>query len=380
MKNLFIGLMVILVAGLITFFLITQRSKQPQKPISETNRLVQATAYNPAEYMPHIKAIGQVKSQNPIQLVSEVAGMVQSTGFSFRKGASFSNGRLLIKIDDRQAALQFQSAIAQLLSTLSSVLPDLKHDIPAAYDRWKTLFDNTDFTTLAPLPQTTSSQEKLYLSRAGVFPAYFTAKNAEVQWRKHFIHAPFSGTITQAHVFKGSAVTPGMPLGVIEQSGSQEIEVELSPNDVAWITPGSKAAIEFTNNSKIEGYVTRISPTINSGSQTQSVFVRPDNQQKLTNGSWVTVSIYGKAIAATHPLPRRALLAGDSVFAVQADTLAKLAVDVVWKGADTVLIRAPLLATQTALVTETLQDATAGQKASIRTTTTASRPTRAESE
>ena len=208
---------VILVVGFLAMrFLISMKSEPPKRVQQQRVKIVGAEIVEYRKIPTSIVAYGRLTSAQPIVLFSEVAGTLIRGDVPFQPAQSFKKGDLLLKIDDRQISLDINTAKSDFLTSLATVLPEIKVDFPDEYEKWQRYFDNCDFDKcFQPLPQTEEQKIKMFLSRFNVYKLYYAVKNLEIRLEKHYFYAPFNGSVVSADLRVGSTARNGTRLGEI---------------------------------------------------------------------------------------------------------------------------------------------------------------------
>ena len=220
-----IPILIVLIGFLIMVTLLSLKKDLPKKEPELSTKVVDTELVEKSEISAVTITYGRVASTQPIELYSEAAGILMEGDVPFQPAQSFSKGDLILRIDDRQTKLSLNSAKSDLLTALASVLPEIKLDFPDEYQIWQDYFNGCDFDKkLMPLPKTDNPKIKMYLSRFNVYKLYFTASDLEIQLDKHYIYAPFDGSITEASLRLGATARVGSLLGRI--INLEELEVD----------------------------------------------------------------------------------------------------------------------------------------------------------
>ncbi len=313
---------------------------------------------------PVISSGGRVRATERVDVAPEVSGVVLDEGFRMRKGISFSRGSTLLKIDPREALFTLHGTISDLRNALSSVLPELKIDVPDAYERWALFFDHLAADHIPPLPRTSSTREKLLLTRFQVFKLYYSAKSRHLALEKHTIRAPFSGTVEDGSVFPSSTVRAGVPVGRIVRTDRMEVELALTPDQARLVKKGATARVRPDKNPEtIEGVVDRVSEVLDERMQTVPVFVRVDNAggKGLRSGAYVTVAVEGGTLGHALRLPRKALHNDTFVYVIEDGRLREKKVEPAFVGIEDVYV-AGGIDDGAVVIVEPVQDAVIGMR------------------
>lgn len=325
--------LLILIVGFVAMqLLLGLRDEEQKAPAKPKPRTVDVMEVDLTDVPSQITAYGRVSSARPIELYSEVAGIVRDGDVPFKPAQSFSRGDLILRIDDRQARFKLNSARSELLTALASVLPEIKVDFPSEYDVWQDYFDRCEFKGHIPeLPESSNRKIKLFLSRFNVYKLYFNVRDLEVILDKHYFYAPFNGSIVATNVREGTAARNGSLLGEIISLDELEVEVQVSAQDIQWIRNESQAEI---TSKEIDGFwggrVIRTSSAIDDKTQTVSVTlaVERGDLSLLRSGVFVEVSIPGLMIENAIRMPRRALYGESDVYVIENGKFSRREVDI----------------------------------------------------
>lgn len=356
----------VLVLGYVLMQVLADMREEPTRrrpPIIA--RSVEARVIETGAVPTTIEAIGRVSSTQPVQLVSEVAGLLQSGDVSFLPGQRFRKGQVLLRIDDRQVRYNLNSAKSDFLNVLATVLPELKIEYPGDYQRWQDYFDKCSFERpLGPLPESQDRKVRLLLTRFNVHKLYFTVKNLEVTLEKHAIVAPFNGAIVSTAVREGSAARVGGALGEIISLENLELQAPIPAGDVSWIDRTRPVRLTAEGSDVAwSGSITRIGSAVDQRTQTIPVFIAVrGGGEMLYEGMYLRAEIPGTPLPSAISVPRRALYEERYVYVIDGGTLQRRDVTIARRQPRSVLVSAGLQQGDT-LVTELLQGVSDGMPA-----------------
>lgn len=305
--------------------LIGMKKTPSSRPAKVSVKHAEAMVVHPGPVMANIVGYGRVGSLRPIDLTSEVGGILEKGWAPFLPGQTFHKGDLLIKIDDRQIRLNLNSRKADLLTALANFLPEIKIDFPDEYKKWQTYFDRCEFDRkLENLPPANNRRVKLYLSRFNVYKLYFAARDLEIQAAKHYFYAPFDGAIVTANLREGGTARPGTNLGRIISLSELEVEIPLAISDLRWLD--QTAPVRFTSDESAvpwEGITSRIGSAIDDRTQTIPVYVRLEGIESasLTTGLFLQAKMPGLTIASAVVVPRKAIYDKDHLYLISGGNL-----------------------------------------------------------
>lgn len=110
--------------------------------------------------------------------------------------------------------------------------------------------------------------------------------------------APFSGVVVQKLVEAGTLATPGMPLLVIEKTGSFQVNAAIPENQISKVKLNDPVKVNVKSSRlQFEGKITEINPSSQfSGGQFMVKISVPDSEKKeVYAGMYVNIFIPGKA-------------------------------------------------------------------------------------
>lgn len=366
-KILFLLPVFILAAGFLVMQFLSSFKTTPakQKP-KQRVKIVETETVRVGDLPAEIVAYGRLASSQPVILYSEVEGTLERGDLPFRPGQSFKKGDLLLTIDTRQIRLDINTAKSELLTALASVLPEIKVDFPEESSVWEVYFNNCRFDKRIPeLPTAANQKIKLYLSRFNVYKIYFTIRNLEILYEKHFFHAPFDGSIIAADLRVGSNARRGTRLGEIINLETLEAEMPVPADDVQWIDNTRPVRLTSTEIEGVwTGKIRRIGKTIDERTQTVEIYIALDQSgdDTLYDGVFVKATIPGKTIPHAFVVPRNALYEQQFVYVVENGKLSYRRVQIVRQQPDYVIANGGL-ADGELLVVEMLQGVAPGMLA-----------------
>ncbi len=337
----------IVIAGFAAMRFLSSFKTAPEKKKPEPVVKIVETQIVELEDVPaEIVAYGRLASSQPVILYSEVDGTLQRGDLNFRPGQSFTKGNLLLKIDTRQITLDINTAKSDLLTALASVLPEIKIDFPEEFPVWQDYFNSCRFDKKIPdLPAAANQKIKLYLSRFNVYKIYFTIRDLEILYEKHFFYAPFKGSIVSADLRVGSNARTGTRLGEIINLENLEAEMPVPAEDIRWIDrtkPVLLTSSEISGN--WTGTIRRIGKTIDTRTQTVQIYIEVDQSgdENLYDGVFLKATIPGLNIPRAFVVPREALYEQQFVYLLEDDKLSLRPVQVARRQPDYVIVNGGL--------------------------------------
>jgi len=234
---------------------------------------------------------GNVRSDRESLMASRVMGVV--TSVFVQEGDAVMAGQLLLTIDDRDASQRVQAAKMALESAKQNKLLS-----ETTWQRYKNLFDEKALSR--------QEMDQVETQKKVAQAEYERAKAMADEARTHQsftrVKAPVSGRVTQKRIEAGSMASPGMPLLVIEESGSLYVEVAVDERLRDKIKTGMEA--ELVAESSGQSQRTTIRQVLTSIDPLSRTFVVKINPGSLAarSGLFVRVRIpVGKKEALAVP-------------------------------------------------------------------------------
>lgn len=366
-KIIVLSPIIVLVVGFILMRVLSSFKEEKPKRASQIRpRLVNTEVIQLADVPATLSTFGTLESSQPVTLISEVSGTLQEGAIKFQPAQSFNKGDLLLKVDDRQVSLQLNSTKSDFLSTLSSLLPEIKISMPEVYKVWEAYFNSISFDKpISPLPETDDLRLKALLARYNVYKLYFSVQDLEIRLKKHSLYAPFNGSIVSTFLRSGSTAAPGTRLAEIINLDELEVEIQLPAQDIGWISVGDIVDLSTSDgNIHWQGHIDRIGNTIGERSQSIPAYIKLDDtgQQHPYAGTFLRVNIEAATIPAAYRVPRKAVYEESYVFLVENGLFRQQLVDVAFNEGDIYILNGGLSDGDT-LVTELLQGISTGMPA-----------------
>ena len=114
----------------LSLLFISLKPEPPRRPDKGLKRFVKAETVFYTEITSPLSAKGRVVSSNALTLVSEASGKIEEGTVALRKGTSFKKGQLLAVIYKDEVELALKARKSRFLTTITSMLPDIKVDYP----------------------------------------------------------------------------------------------------------------------------------------------------------------------------------------------------------------------------------------------------------
>jgi len=198
---------------------------------------------------------GKVVSVNKIPISSEVSGVfLTSNENNFKVGQKFKKGDVLIKLDCSDLEFQLKSSKIEFKQLLLQVIPDLKSDFPASYDKWLDYVNNFQIEgSLLQHPDSENEKQSNFLASRGILSSFVQLQRIQNQLDKSVIKAPFDGVVTQSFLRSGMNIVPYQKLGEFMDDTNFEIVTSFSLDESNFLEIGDKALIySFGNYTSIQ--------------------------------------------------------------------------------------------------------------------------------
>ena len=343
-KNITVIIGLLIIAGAVFGFLQLKNSSNKNKKPKEGKVLqtVLVEQVKNHEVSINIVESGRLVAQNKMEVYAEVQGVMEATSNIFKPGATFKKGDVLVKVrnNDFYANLQAQKSVLQNLIT--SVLPDLRLDYPAAFTKWDDYLRN--FSTNKPigeLPTTTSDKEKFFITGKNIYTTYYSTKNMEIVYAKYTIRAPFNGILTEALVTPGTVIRPSQKLGEYIDPSVYEMEVSVSKSDLIALSIGKQVIVHDNSNGSNKtwkGIIVRINGKVDTSTQTVKVYILLKGVD-LKEGMYMEAKITGSPIKDAYEVSSSLLIDGTNLFIVKDNKLDLVPVTILHKNHGSVVIQ-----------------------------------------
>jgi membrane fusion protein, multidrug efflux system len=241
-----------------------------------------------------VSAAAQAAWVRGATIASQVDGIVRS--LPVRENTAVGEGGLLLQVDTTEYALALARSRADLL------------DAQARHQEM-TLFDDeiTD-------PQVRESRARLTRARSGLTQSEVALRQAELNFERTTIRAPFRGRVADLRVVEGQRVSPGMELLTIVDLDPIKVEAQVLDPQVGYLTEGRRASVAFAAfpGETFQGRVVSINPLVDPVTRSSRVTVLLSNPQgRIKPGMFAQVSMEARFFPDRILVPRAAILEKD---------------------------------------------------------------------
>ena len=306
-------------AGLSLLF-VSMKPEPPRRPDSDMKRYVKAETVKYSDIVSPLSREGRVVSSSEVTLVSEASGKIEQGDVPLRKGTSFKKGQLLATIYKDEVELALKARKSNFLTTITTLLPDIKVDFPDQYPVFNRFFNAIDMDKDLPeLPAVTNEKLKIFLASRNVLSDYYGIKQDEKRLSRHSLYAPFDGTFTQVNYEVGGYVNTGGQIAKMIRTDELEVEVPVENGQSKWIKIGDHVKV-YSRNKQTEstGVVVRKANFVDPATQARSIFVKVKDvaNDQLLAGEYKLVVFPGQEIPHAMELPRNAVFNTNEVFTI----------------------------------------------------------------
>ncbi|MBA6342323.1 efflux RND transporter periplasmic adaptor subunit [Colwellia sp. MB02u-10] len=327
-----IAIILVAVIGLIIFTVLSP--KPAKKPVIIKAPLVEVKNIARQDVGFVIASQGSVLPSTQTQLISEVSGQITFVNEKFNIGGFFTQGEVLLSIDD----INYQVALLQAQSQLDAakaLLIEEQAKKDQAEEQWlltKRALSEAPVLALR-LPQLQKAKADIKAAKANVI-------SAEVKLARTKIIIPYDAIVKEKQVDIGQYVSMGSALTTIFAVDYAEVRLPIKPRDVGFLNlpkinakQSSRSTVDIYT--KVNGTehrwasnLTRYEGEVDSRSRVHYVIAQIDDpysvlssskHQELRIGSFVNANIAGKEVKDIVTIPRDALHGANRIYLVDED-------------------------------------------------------------
>ncbi len=356
----YLPLMLVIISVPLAFYLLDSgKMAKPswKKADKKRHRLVRVVSLKKGSVIPKWNSSGLVKANEAVSVFAEVSGKIAEVNPQARPGALLERGAWLAKVDNTDYAFALRSQQGQLIQAQASLALERGDQILAKEEL--ALLDDVDQLSLETTlvlrePQLLMAQAKLDIAQTNV-------EKAELALQRTNIIMPFKGKIVKKSVGRGSRVGQNSTLFNIVNVDTFWVEVKI-PRTFLGLFDSSKDAMITQPKLWGEG-VSRtakfvsILPELDSRDRQVKVLLAIDNPLSLTAtnkvdasnppvfiNDFLSIELQGQAINDAWVINSNWLQPDNSIWVVdKANTLQKRSVDVLFKGRESIYIKANFL-------------------------------------
>ena len=185
------------------------------------------------DFVPTLRARGEVRPAEVVSLVSEVSGKIDWVADEFVQGGFVRLGQELWRLDSKDFALavvEAQAAVDEAMSRLVSEEAQAKSSLSA----WDGPHD-----TAPPLVR---REPQLTAARAALASAKASLARRQRDVERCVARAPYDAWVRQESVSHGQWAAAGSSLAVLADAGRAEVRFSVPQRDLQWIAhqPGAR--------------------------------------------------------------------------------------------------------------------------------------------
>lgn len=326
-----IPLVILALFGFGTFLFIKLNKKpQPKSKTFSPFAVLGDYAYQDDVQL-KVNAQGEASAQTEIDLVPEVGGKIVYVSPNFIQGGTFRKGETLIQIDDADykiAVIRAESGVAQAEQSLAQEIAEGE----ISRRDYEELGTGEPSALALRQPQRQRAEASLQAAKAEL-------EAANLQRKRTFVRAPFSGRVKSKNSDLGQFVSPGFRLGRVFSTNVFEVRLPLTDRDlaklnlpIAFVPKDRQSAPKVRLTTQVAGkeqiWAGQIMRTDSSyDPQTRALFAIVEindpygkgvsnNGMPLAPGLFLQAEIDGQLIDNVVVLPRDGLRPEDKVYVV----------------------------------------------------------------
>jgi len=347
MKKPLSAIALLLVGFLLSWLLLTSKGKPVPQPAAKVAIPVVDIVYaQPATHQLYVHTQGTVQPAKEIDVVAQVAGIVEAIDPQFANGAFFQKGQYLLNIEDadyRFALIRAEANVAEA----EQVLAVERARAAQAVREWRDLGQKDANALSLRKPQLASALAKLRAAEAG-------RDEAQLNLDRTHVKAPFNGRVRIKYVDEGQYVSLGTPIVKLYSTDKVEVRLPLTDKQLALLdlptgrvkqgrdTPDRVTQDKVTQGNKLptvdfevlfagnkqhwKGTLVRTEATVDIKTRVAYAiaeivdpFSMSEGRAPLNVGMFVNAKISGKALDSVIQLPRNALQIDQKILVLNDD-------------------------------------------------------------
>jgi RND family efflux transporter MFP subunit len=299
-----------------------------------------------------LKSPGEAVTNKYIVMKPEVSGKIRA--LDVREGQHVGQGDVLVQLDDREYALNVESAEAARLKNLSELLLESQF---SAQTEMETMIDQAKLTQAEEayegkrnlyrqgqiseeelqdafkvyemiLIESGQKKDEVIAAAKGLTQSEIDLKKARLNLDKTNIRAPFSGIITDIKVSLEEHVSGATELFTLVNIENIQVHAKVLESEIGKMKVGREVELKFSAypDRIFQGTVKAISPIVNPDDKTCKVFIdAPNPREEIKPGMHAEVEIVADIYKDRLLVPQEAILhrGGRKLVFVHQDGLAK---------------------------------------------------------
>jgi membrane fusion protein, multidrug efflux system len=247
---------------------------------------VEAAVARGATTTTDIRAIGSLRSDESVQIASEIGGRIEE--ITFTEGAIVGAGDVLVKLDDDLAVAQVADAKARF-------------ELADANDKRAKQLSASGFATEKAFDEAVTRYE---IARA-------TLELERVRLAKHVVKAPFAGVVGLRKVSPGSFIAVGTPIVNLEKIDVLKVDFKLPELFLASVAVGQTVdvIVDAHPGRTFVGEIYAIDPLVDVNGRALALRARlPNSDLALRPGLFARVLVRGKQTREVVLAPESAIV------------------------------------------------------------------------
>ena len=296
-----------------------------KKPVPTTVRIVEV---EPKSVRLMVNSQGSVMPSTESQLIPEVSGRVVWMSPNLVAGGYFTEGQLLVRVDD----VDYRNSLERAQATLERAEAEEQH-ARYEYQRLESLAER-NLTSRSQLENSLRAQR---VAGANLRDARANYEQAQESLDRTQISAPFTGLVRSEAVDIGQFISRGSAIATLYASGQVEVRLPIADRQLAFLDlpptlrgelpeglrPKVTLTTEYAGQQLVwQGEIVRTEAEIDVSSRMVQLVARVpniDGQTPLTVGLFVNAKIEGLLAEDIVTLPRSALRNNGQVLVVDTD-------------------------------------------------------------
>lgn len=316
------------------------------------NVVVEIVPLQQQNFAAWINSYGTAESLTQTQLVAEVSGKVLSVSPNIRAGGSFSQGDVLINLDDRNFRVQVDIAASAVADAEVRYLQEVAQADLAAQEWNERPSSNAAQLLALRKPQVAAAKAAVQASKARL-------TNAKLDLERTQIRAPFDGRVLQQMVDVGQVVNPSQTIADIYATDVVEVRLPVKiadlehliipeDNESSQTRPKVLLSGEFGSRTyQWQGEIVRSEGAFDPATRMLYVvarindpFIRNEQRPAIRIGQFLSAKIEGRVLQDVYVIPRRAVSQNFVVSVADEGLLKKRKVSPLWTDAQSVVVSA----------------------------------------
>ncbi|CAA0080526.1 p-hydroxybenzoic acid efflux pump subunit AaeA [Zhongshania aliphaticivorans] len=299
----------------------------PQPPEQHEKASVSVNDVTVGQYQASVIGHGEMQARYQLDLTAYVSGRIDSLSPLFEAGQFVKAGTVLAQIEDSDYQAAYAEAEYDVKAAQQALLEEEREQAQAELE-WQAsgLEGEPDSELVLRKPQLATAKAALQQAKA-------TLSSAKIDLEQSQITAPFDAVIVSRDIAPGSYVQSGTAIGTLYSASRLEAEIPLSAQQ--WQNlPAEKDMLaepallvtvkDVETGATWSGKVLRTEGHLDSSTRQRALIVAVESPMTqspvLIPGTFVQVTIQGRAIDGLWELPSSALSQRGSIWYIDANS------------------------------------------------------------